>query len=569
MLKQLEICNYAIIDRLAIEFGPGLNILTGETGAGKSIIIGSLGLLLGERLVSGTLRQGEKHGWIEGIFDFSRNNLIKLSEYFDGVSVKELQVRREFSESGSSKCFINGKSVSVQAVKKAFEAVIDLHGQHQHQSLLYPENYYNIIDRFGKLTDISQRLVESYVCLGNLHHELSELQKKESKLREMRDFLEYQLQEITQINPQPGEDEALEQEEKLLRNAETIRTLVQECSAVLYDTEDSALSQIAAAQRILEKLSNYSPEMKTLIQELESATITIEEMVKTVQHLGNTIEFDTNRLEEINQRLQILCQLQKKYRGNVQEILAKKSEIEQSLSSQEELSDSIQKVKEHINQEHSAYTDVCIQLSGRREEAAQVLRIKILERFQRLGMENSLFDILVVRREKHGSEPAVFDIEYDGRIFTGDSNGIDDIQFRIATGRAERFLPISQIASGGELSRIMLAVKSALMQADSIPTLIFDEIDTGISGRIATAVGKELSNLARVHQIICITHLPQIAGMADHHFSVEKIEQDGRIVTRVKKLSQEERKLALARLIAGETVTDSHLKSAEELLKHK
>jgi len=567
MLKRLKIRNYAIIDDITIEFGPGLNILTGETGAGKSIIVGALSLLLGERISSGMLRKGTKRGLVEGEFDLSEYKNISEFELRTEKNTSSIILRREFTSSGASRGFVNGKSTTVQNIKRVFDGIIDLHGQHQHQSLLYPDNYYNIIDRFGKLTGLAEKTAASFNRLVSLQKEKNELERKESQLNEMRDYLEFQLKEINQVDPHSGEAEALEQEWKVLQNAETIVTSARECYKSLYDDEQSALAQIIKSQRALETLREYNAEIKNIEKDLAAASVSVEEAAKFLQQYSESIESNPMRLEEINQRLMSLRQLQKKYKTDIDGILDKKAEIEESLRSEESLAEEILEIKAEIAKELTGYGELCVTLSKKREQTAAKLQKKILERLKLLGMGNSLFDILVIKREKRGTVDGSPVVKADGKEYIGDENGIDEIQLRIATGKAERFLPISQIASGGELSRLMLAIKAVLMQADYVPTLIFDEIDTGISGRIAAAVGKELHNLAKFHQILCITHLPQIAGTADHHFSVRKVELKGRMVTRVAELDDDGRKREIAMLLTGDTVTDSHLKSAEEMIK--
>ncbi|MFC1553820.1 DNA repair protein RecN [candidate division KSB1 bacterium] len=567
MLRSLEIKNYAIIDHLMINFSPDLNILTGETGAGKSIIIGAINILLGDRITKGVLRKGTKKGYIEGDFDITKIEKIQVLEEVKSSDDGKLRVRREFYGTGSSKCFINDRQYKVAHIKNTFSMIFDLHGQHQHQSLMYPENYYEIIDRFGSLKSLKNQVSESFRKIEKLQGQQAALLRKKSQINEMRDFFEFQLKEIETADPGINEIEELEKEFKLLKNVEKINSLTHDCYRILYDDVQSVFSQIRTVLKTTEELKDLVPEIGQIDNDLTSAIVSIEESAKYLFSYGKNIESDPDRLNEINQRLDTLRHLQKKYKTDIQGILTLKDELAKNLSGVEEIKGDVDKLAKAITSENSNYTKLSKLLSEKRIETAKKLRKKILHRLAYLGMKNSLFDILINKREKSNNIDSGISVKSGTNYFSGNENGIDDIQFIIASGKSERFLPISQIASGGELSRLMLAIKAALMESDPIPILVFDEIDSGISGRIASAVGKELNNLSKVHQVLCITHLPQIAGMADAHYSVEKTEINGRIVTRISDLDKENRIIEIAKLIAGDKVTNIHLKSAEEMIK--
>lgn len=566
MLIRLEIHNYAIIDTLRVDFGPGLNILTGETGAGKSIIIGALNLLLGGRMTAGILRKGVETGYVEGIFDLTRADIDLPADVSSGTSSDRIVVKREFSETGGNKSYINGKTATLSAIKSLFEKLVDLHGQHQHQTLLYTENYYELIDRYGNLSDTAHKTSVSFAKIASLRQAKRELERTQTQLVEMRDYMTFQLKEIQEVDPQPGEEESLEKEMKLLQNAEKIVSLARDGYRLLYDDEHSALTRIQSAKNAIDELGMIDSDVKDSSKDLESAAISVEEAAQFLRRYSDKIESNPVRLEELNQRLMTIQQLQKKYKTDVQGILEKKEELERDLKSEESVAGKIRETSEAIAKETASYGNLAERLSQKRSKTAQNLCDNTVERLKLLGMKNSVFEIVISKRKKHDGNEDKVPVTVNGSEFYGDEKGIDNIEFLIATGRSESKLPISQIASGGELSRLMLALKGALMKADHVPTLVFDEIDSGISGRIAAAVGKELHTLSEVHQILCITHLPQIACMADDHFTVSKEEHNGRIVTRITKLRKEERKYELAQLIAGDTVKDSHIKSAEELL---
>ncbi len=568
MLKRLEIQNYAIIDHLSVEFGPGFNILTGETGAGKSIIVGALGLLLGGRISVSQLRKGAQQGYVEGEFDFShyRTNPT-LQARTDGFS-NQFTIKRTFSGTGGNKCFINNEQATVQTIKDLMSGLVDFHGQHQHQSLLNSENYYEILDRFGDTSKIAEEISELHTSIMSCVKEKRDLEKKADTISEMQDYLTFQLKEINEVNPQPGEEEELEQEWKILQNVEKIVSTAQACYRMLYDADGSAYEQIQQAQQSLESIREYDPQVHTLEQDLDTASVSVEEAAQFLQRMSDGIESNPERLEEINQRLMTLRQLQKKHKTSIEGLLKKKEEIVNDLKSESDTSEKINELAETIRKMLQDYSKASINLSHCRTKTAGNLQKKILGKLKALGMDTSLLDISVLRREKRNLSDGFLTVSDKGYVYSGDTHGIDEIFFRIATGKAEQLLPIADIASGGELSRLMLAIKSSLMQADHVPTLIFDEVDTGISGRIAAAVGNELHNLAHFHQILCITHLPQIAAKADHHYSVEKIERDTRIVTQVAHLDDDKRKLEIAKLLAGESVLDIHIRNAEEMIKN-
>jgi len=572
MLQKLIIENYAIIDHLEIDFRPGLNIFTGETGAGKSIIVGAISMLLGERFASGMLRKGAKKGYVEGAFDFSQ---FAGTESLSSGTVRKngngnnITLKRELTASGGSKVFINGKPETLQTLKKSVSEFIDLHGQHQHQSLIHPEHYYDTIDRYGKAATPTKKVAGSFKSITDLQSRKETIIQKQNELDEIRDYLEFQLKEIRSVDPQDGEIEALEQEWNVLQNAEKITSLTSDSYRSLYDNEKSAAAQIRNVCGLLQELRSILPDMEAIENDLSAALVAVEESASLLQRYSDRMEFNPQRLEEINERLASLLHLQKKHKINISGIIKKAAEMEADLNSGDSFNLELKEIAHLIETEKKEYGMLCAALSKKRVKTAEKLQKKIVERLKQLGMEKSLFVIDVTQRESETDNSTATSVTINNKTYFGDNHGIDTIQFLIATGKAEHLMPISHIASGGELSRIMLAIKSVLMSADRIPILIFDEIDTGISGRIASAVGRELNNLARYHQLLCVTHLPQIASMADRHLYVEKIEHNGRIVTRVRTLDPKERIFETAKLLAGDTITDHHMKSAEEMLNSR
>lgn len=572
MLKKLVINNYAIIDHIEVEFGPGLNILTGETGAGKSIIVDAVNLLLGERMHSGILRKGARKGYVEGYFDAaSLTGMEKeaAANLLDGADAGIIRIKREISGSGGSKVFINGLASTVQNLKLGITGLIDMHGQHQHQSLLYADRYFEIIDRYGGSMQLAANVKEAYQSISGINDQIAKLKQQQRELDEKRDFLEFQLNEISSADPQHGEEDELEKEWTVLQNAEKIASITRQCYDILYDSDSSAAANIRRAVDLVTDLSDMIDEAGEVKEDIQGALVSVEETAAILLKLGSRIEHNPDRLEEISQRLSLLKQLQKKYRTDHDGLISKAEEIRELLRSDESLSEEIEAAENRLAESQKRFGELSMQLSGKRKSAASKLQKAILQRLKSLGMEKSLFEVTVEQKTAQSNGQNSFVVTTKSGHYTGTPHGIDEIGFRIATGKSERLMAVSKIASGGEMSRIMLAIKSALMKADRIPVLIFDEIDSGISGRIASAVGRELQRLAEFHQLLCITHLPQIASLAERHYAVEKTEINGRIVTRINLLTDAERKNAIAGLLAGDKITDQHLRSAEDLLNEK
>jgi len=562
MLKKIVIKNYAILEEVEVEFGQGLNILTGETGTGKSIIIGALSLLLGGKADVDFIRKGEKKAIVEGYFEIKKNEEIRkiLKQEVFGIP-DELLLRREVYLSGRNRAFVNDNVVNLATLKEISKYLIDIHGQHQYQSLVYENSYINIIDEYGGILKLANTVYDSYFKLSKIRNSYIELCNKKTELEEQTDFYKFQLREINKVNPQLGEDEALEKEIVLLENKEKIREYIHLCYDFLYDSEGSAAEKIKTAMKHLEELSKIEPEFASFLKDLESAYIGVKETGNYIRDFGEKIEYSQEHLEGLRERLLTLNSLKRKYKGTIQDILDKRNELEEKLNVVTNIDQEIKEISDALKKETEGYRKSCLVLSEKRKKIAKDLRKIVFGYLQKLGMEKSLFEVSLDYREDVNGI-----IEIDGIKYFSDEHGIDIIDLLISPGKSENLKPISKIASGGELSRIMLAIKSVLAEVDHIPVLIFDEIDSGISGRIATAVGKELKNLALYHQILCVTHLPQIASMAYCHFRVEKMEERGRVVTQVECLEADERTKEIARLISGEKISKESLKTAEKLI---
>ncbi len=562
MLKKLTIKDYALIHQMEIQFVRGLNIMTGETGAGKSIIIGALNLILGDRARASTIRKGASMTVVEALFQvpaFMQQELKKLDVQLDG---EELILRREVSQGGRSRSFANDSPIPMSVLSGVGDLLIDLHGQHEHQALLKPVSHIEYLDRFGVDSTLVTDARESYKRLQTLEQELNALKGRERLLKEKEELLAFQVQHISQVHPADKEDDALLQEEKILNASERIMKSIEQIKEILYDGEGSVCEKASVAEGILAPLIGLDERFQAWSKECNAIRISAEEIAGRLQSYGSGIDFNPARLEEIRERLGQLTLLKKKYGGSLEEVLKFWQHAKEELDRIGSMSEEITRYESSVEEERCRLSAACKALSLKRQEAAVRLQRSTMESLEELGLKNGVFQIHV--SQKKDSEGAV---EIDGDRFAASASGIDNVEFFIALNPGEDPKPLSQVASGGEISRIMLALKTVLAETDDIPILVFDEIDSGISGRIAWVVGHRLKDVASKHQVICITHLPQIASMGDIHFSVEKSVSGDRSVTTIRPLNREDRVLEIAKLLGGEKVTESSLQSARELLE--
>jgi len=566
MLKSLYAKNYALIDEIRVGFGSGLNIITGETGAGKSILLGALGAILGERLSKDIIRSGAEKVVIEGEFDIAAAE--DLAGFFRQHDLEgndeEIIVRREVSVSGKNRCFVNDTPVSSEILQSLGDLLVDLHGQHEHQLLLQVPRHIRYLDDFAQLPEQRAMLKENYDRLVSLAKQLQDLLSRQDELEKSKDFLQFQLSEIAAVDPQADEDEDLKEEERILHNAELLAERTAALFQQLYEGEGSVSEVLGKTLNDLAYLGQIDKRFIGLHAECESAKIAVDEVAAALQNYCGAIDFDTNRLENIRQRLALLSGLKKKYGGTIAAVLEHKTKTAQELGLIENLQGEIERLSAQIEIERTTLRQLSLDASKVRASVARELSEKVVDELAQLGMPNANFKVL--QEYKNASQQSQF-VDIDGQAVQVTPSGIDQIEFLISANPGEAPKPLAKIASGGEISRVMLALKSLLAKADKVPVMIFDEIDLGISGRIAQAVGKSLRKLAQSHQVICITHLPQIASMADHHYLVEKVADKTETFTTIRKLSEPERTEQIARLFGGEVVTQAHLMSAAELIK--
>ncbi len=566
MLKSLLIKNYALIEEISVDFSSGLTIITGETGAGKTILIDALGLLLGERASTEMIRTGAEKAIVEGVFHFNGNarvaDILRASE---NDITDELIVRRELTTKGQSRCFVNDSPVSVSLLKEIGDELVDLHGQHEHQSLLRPETHIDFLDDFGGYKKEITSYQTVFRSLAELTRKKRELQDQENEVKAKKSLYEFQIKEIDAVNPQTGEENQLESELKILENTEKLNELTNGIHQLLYEAEHSVRDSLIKARKMVEQLAEIDGTFTESIGEARSAEVIVEELSKQVQNYASRIEFNPERLEKIRERLGALSLLKKKYGGTIDLLIEFRKKIGEEFTFAENFDVELSKLEKELELLRTECGVKASFLTQKRKESAKKLEQAILTSIAELGIQKAKFTTVIQQRTIDKSN-TMLSVKVGNQLFEATSKGVDHVEFFISTNVGEDVKPLVKVASGGEVSRIMLALKGALADSDKTPLLIFDEIDTGVSGRIGQSVGLSLKKLSQHHQVIAITHLPQIAGLADAHFAVEKIETNKKTSTRLRKLETEERVREVAKLMSGAEVTEAGLKSARELM---
>lgn len=565
LLEKLKISNFAIIENIEVDFSEGFNVITGETGAGKSIIINALNLALGYKADISKIRGGASDSEIEAHFkiinQISTNLKRLLIENEIPVDTEYLIYKRKLYDSGRSSAWINGKSCSINLLKTAGSLIVDMHGQHAHQHLLNPETHIDYLDGFGDYKDLLKRVAFQWNQLANANEKLQNLIDKQKINLEKRELWQFQFDEISKVNPLPGELQELEKEQNLLENAERYHQLANTVTDFLYEGDATLYSHLQTVITQLRELNKINPEFDDYLESMEQTKYLFQELSGDINNSAQHIDNNPARLEEINNRLFEINKLQKKYDTDIQKIMDYKQELDEKLNIDGSLDFDINKLRKEIDALRAEYTNLAISLSKKRQSAAVKFQKAVVERLLKLGFKNSNF---VVQFSKVESSKGI--LEMDGKKYYSDANGFDNIEFFIRTNIGEPLNPLVETVSGGEVSRIMLAMKSIIASGDKIPVLIFDEIDTGISGHIARIVGEEMLNLAQNHQILCITHLPQIASLGNHHLVVKKKIADERSITYIENLDETNRVEEVAKLIAGKEITESGLIQARELI---
>ena len=557
MLEELVVQNYALIDRLQVRFSPGLNILTGETGAGKSILIGALGLILGMKADTGAIRAGTEEIDVSGIVKPDNNPDVQTWMEEKGIAAENnsIIIRRVVKKNGKGTIYVQSTPFTLAALRELTGMLFDLHGQHEHQSLLSPENHRRLLDHYGNITAAVTAFSALYARLLKVREEHAALIAEQRERVRKVELLEYAIQEIEDAKLTVGEEEQLRQEQNLLANHERLIQLVEEVYGATAESRGGALSNLRQARGLLAEIVKIDSHLNDSNQQLENVFFELEDFVENLGRYKGSINFDPARLEKIEERLDLIKRLEKKYGGTIEEVLAHLEESRRALEGIQNSDATQKKLEEQITGQEKELKARAANITHLRKQAAGGLQEKIVGELKQLGMPKVRFQVQIEDRTSDSGK-----VLYAG-------TGKDKVEFLIAPNLGEPFKKLVQIASGGELSRIMLAIKTVLAESDHINSLIFDEVDAGIGGEVAIAVGERLRGLAKSKQVLCITHLATIAVQADNHIKVEKITQADRTFTRVSPVTGLERQEEIARMLAGDRTGDTSLKHAQELLQ--
>lgn len=554
MLRELKIENLAIIDELDLEFGDGLIVLTGETGAGKSIILSGINLLIGEKASVDMIRDGEDHLLAQGVFEINEEQAEELSARF-GIDVEdnEVIVRRYFDRNSRGKVYVNGVRVSLTNLKEIMGTLVDIVGQHSHQMLLNKNNHVRLLDKFlgeeGK--ELRGNINRVYLKYKEVSNKIDEIEKNRQEAIEKREFYEFQLNEINRVAPEVDEDNRLEEEYKKLFNAGKIKDKILDSNIQLRDGEVNALHFINNSRRNIESLCKYGEEFEEILEKLEKVYYELEDCIDMLDTADRDIDIDENRLQKVIERLDLINKMKSKYGATIEEIIEFRDSIAEKINLLEENSFEVKKLLKEKKEAEEEYWKLALELRELRLKKALEIEKLLEQELQFLKMGDARFHIVVDKNEHMGN------------------NGSDSIEFLISTNIGQGMKPLWKIASGGEVSRIMLALKVIFSRVDNIPILIFDEIDTGVGGETVRKIADKLREIGDHAQVVSITHSPAIAARAHEQFYIKKETVNNKTSTTVKKLDAKGRVIEIARMLAGENVTEAVLQHAEELLNER
>ena len=550
MLLNLHVKNLALIEEVDVDFEKGLIVLTGETGAGKSLILGSVNIALGNKASKDMIRKGTDYSLVELTFSVSENCAKQLKKY--DIYMEEdniVTVTRKISE-GRSISKINGETVNIKTLKNVMSLLIDIHGQHDHQSLLYTKNHLDILDKFAKdsILELKEQIKEEYSKYTKLIKKLEEFNIDEGQKAREIEFAEYEVNEIESANLKPEEDVQVEEEFKKLSNSKEIVSALSEIyNALSYETAGGLGDIINKAVMDINSIKGMDEKISQFQTELYDIDNLCRELTSQIYDYNSGMDFNPEYVREVEERLDVINHLKLKYGNNIEEILRYKEEKEEYLEKLNNMTDEMESVKNQISELEGTLNNLCTKLSEQRKKAAKELEVLVKQALVDLNFIAVEFEIQITRKESIGE------------------NGFDNVEFMISTNPGESVKPLVKVASGGELSRIMLAIKSILATEDDIDTLIFDEIDTGISGQTAMKVAEKMAKISRIHQVICISHLSQIAAMADSHYLIKKTADENSTTTSIKKLTRQQSIEELVRINGGSGITEAGLIHATEM----
>ena len=551
MLLELTLRNFAIIDELTVNFGEGLNILTGETGAGKSVIVDAINLILGEKASTDLIKSDKEEALIEALFGISKKRELKDKLISSGLESKgdEVVIKRVIPRAGRSRVYINGSIATFNLLEQIVEGLVDIFSQQEHQTLLKEERHLEVLDEFGGLGSLTGRVSELYKGTTKLKREIEELERDQKNKIEREDFLRFQCKEIDSVRLEPGEDERLEEERKKLANAERLFSVANEAYGILYEGEKAVTDVLKRIRNQIDEVAKIDASLVDVAKSIEKGTIEIQDAAFTLRGYASNISFDPQRLSSIEIRLEEIKKLNRKYGGSIIEILEKRKSLEEELGRISGGGERIEALKKDLERVESGLNNCARELSEKRRQAAGRLMLSVSKELGEVGIKGG--KLLVEFEKKPISEL-----------------GFERVSFLFSANPDEKPKPLTRVVSGGELSRIMLVLKEILARVEGGSVLIFDEADSGIGGAVAETVGRKIKNLSKRYQVICITHLPQVAKFADTHFRVTKMFRGNKTRVQIKALNYDERVEELGRMLGGIKVTEKTIEAAREMLKN-
>jgi DNA repair protein RecN (Recombination protein N) len=560
MLRELHIRNFSIIDDISVEFEKGFNVITGETGAGKSIIIDALSLSLGERASGDIIRRGAKEAVIEAFIDISPEQLHPSTRKFledNGIDFDDgLILKRIISSQGKNRAYINGSISNLQSLAEISKNIVDIHGQYEHQSLLSPDKQLDMLDTYGKLFPERQEAERAYEMMIATRNRILDLTGKEKERAQRLDMLRFQVTEIDAAELKPGEDEELEKEAKILGSAVRLAELSNNAYEQLYSSESACITNLSQILKDIKDISDIDTRASDALKSAENSLPLLEETAYFLRDYKDSLDFDPDRLEQVQTQLELIKNLKRKYGNSIQEIIDYREKAVNELDDLQFSEDKIESLMTELNDLKTILTKKVHSLSKKRKKNAKKIEAEVIACLSELSMPNTEFSIQITFEKG--------DDTTDGLRVS--HSGIDNVEFLISPNPGEDLKPLQKIISGGELSRVMLALKGILAGGDNIPILIFDEIDAGIGGKTADNVAGKLKDLSSSHQLICITHLPQIASPANRHLKIAKNIKKDRTFTEIRFIEKDERAAEVARMLGG-NISDVSIKHAKELLK--
>lgn len=557
MLTLLKIKNIALIDELAIEFGGGLNLLTGETGSGKSIIVDSLGALTGDRVSNDLIKEGSSSATIEGLFNVVVDTELRSILDESGIEIEaaaenDIIVRRELSAAGKNRVFINGQLVTQGYLKRVGSHLVDIHGQGEQAGLYDVESHIEMLDEFSGVDAAKEKVATAFHNWSAVRSQLSSLEKDTAEKLQLLDILRFQVSEIQAANLQPDEETLLEEEKRRLSNVEKLTSLSSDAFALLYDNAESTAVTLEKAQRKVTELAGFESQFGEYSESIATARAVIEDLAFAVRDFRNHLEFSPERLNEIENRLAEILRLKRKYGDSVEAVLEHLRVSDERLQNIETAEFREEELQKQLSELRGSYLKAAQDLHHKRKVSAAKFEKQVEQNLQAVALEKARFEVRIDASED------------DDASFT--PNGFDRVEFYFSANPGESPKPLAKVASGGEASRLMLVIKTTIKASGPQKTAVFDEVDVGIGGRVAEAVGRKLKDLSATQQVLCVTHQPQIASLADRHFTVEKQVVAGRTIVNARELSESEKVEEIARMLAGSEITDAARENARSML---